>query len=61
MTDHLRNARICLRTLPAIKDDLESFASADNRSLSGYIETVLVKHLEDLQRAPPARPRLNRP
>jgi antitoxin component of RelBE/YafQ-DinJ toxin-antitoxin module len=51
-----RNAAITTRVDPAIKAAIEQLADADGRTLSQYLERVLVQHLAQKKRLPTAKP-----
>ncbi len=36
---------------PELKAELQRLADADHRSLTNYIETILVRHVEDKRKA----------
>ena len=46
-----REAAISVRVEPTIKEALEAAAKADQRTLSQYVERLLVAHLKDIGRS----------
>jgi hypothetical protein len=43
-----RNAQLNLRITPALKVKLEKLAKQDRRTLSAYVEKVLVEHVKSV-------------
>lgn len=43
----MNNVIITLRTTEEIKKELDKLALEENRSLNNYINTILLKHLEE--------------
>ncbi len=43
----MKTERIGLRITKELKETLEKLAAEENRNFSNYIETVLIKHIEN--------------
>jgi len=47
MAEETRTVQLGIRVKPSLKKALDKAARADNRTIAGYIETVLTEHLRE--------------
>lgn len=46
----MNNSIITLRTTEEIKQKLDMLALKENRSLNNYLNTLLIKHIEEMEK-----------